>query len=213
MYLRKTIEKAKLVDLDKSANSFKFQFNPETLEITRGCMFEDGDGQNQNNWAGLKAKGAQVDTMSTTFILDTTEPDLFDGKAMLNMMNPIIVSSPTLKPADKAMPLLPANKDDVREIIHKLFVMTMILDPEDDNKRRPHLVKFEWKKILFVGGITDLSFKYTLFDSDGIPKRAEVNLTIKGRYCIEGTKSIPKPHDNLVQADPKNSKASSTVNV
>ena len=61
------------------------------------------------------------------------------------------------------------------------------------------VIEFSWEKIRFAGGITDFQFKFTLFDSDATPKRAEVTMGMKGRYLVDGDGSMPKDgHVNLL---------------
>jgi len=198
MFPRSSIKKAKITDLDTNS-SFTFPFNPEAIEITRGCSFGEGDGNTDDHWAGLKAEGGKVDSITLSFILDTTEPDIYDSRTMLNMMSPVIIIGRS--PAKNAMPPVPVNKDDVQDTINKLYRLTMMLDPKDkDNlKNRPHIVEFAWENIRFAGGITDFQFKFTLFDSDATPKRAEVTMGMKGRYLVDGDGSMPKDgHVNLL---------------
>jgi hypothetical protein len=80
------------------------------------------------------------------------------------------------------------NGDSVKEKIDKLYNYTVLIKADDDSGklRRPTLVLFKWGDIEFAGGITDLTFKYTLFDSDGTAKRAEVTFKMSGRYCRTG---------------------------
>jgi hypothetical protein len=200
MYPRKTIEKAKLINLETGKEIMEFQFNPEKLTINRGGGYEAVSDKEMphTDWAGLKWSGAKVDELSVDFILDTTEPDLMDSRNLLSMMLPIIDNiSPTM-PVSKALPSLPINSDSVKSTIDDLFAHTRLIEtgksaPKD--KLRPPLVKFMWGEIEFYGGISDLSFTYELFDSDGTPKRASGTIKLGGRYGGE-----PKEYQNLLDS-------------
>ena len=190
MYPRASVKKAKITNLDSEGQgpkSVEFPFNPSEITIKRGEGFTAGKSKGVSDWAGLQWEKAGIDSMDCTFILDETEeePSLDNPLAGLHQMAPISPIAPNILPAKMAMFVPGVNGDSVKKIIDNLYNYTLLVKPKDKSGklRRPSLIKFEWGDVLFAGGITNLEFKYTLFDSDGTAKRAEVTLQIQGRYC------------------------------
>ena len=198
MYPRPKLEKAKLKTFDEMQPklSVKFKFNPTDISVERGCGFDasQSDPNSINDYGGLKFGGAKSDQISMSFVLDSTEPDLTDPANALVMMSPIIVSTPTLATAKDAgsVPILGAavNDGDVTEVLGVITQMTKLSDDARKDKKSnkdaviyPRLLQFTWgESIKFSGAIEKFSFKLTLFDSDGIPKRAEVELGMIGVF-------------------------------
>lgn len=198
MYPRPNLEKAVLKTFDEKKPNCEvtFPFNPTDIEVTRGCGFssETSAEGTANDYGGLKFSGAKSDELSMSFILDTSEPDVMSAKYATQMMMPIIMSTPSVATAKmaKAIPYFGGNvnSDSVTGILDVINMMTKLSD--DDRKKKksdaaaviyPRLVQFTWgDKIKFSGAIEKFSFKVLLFDSDGIPKRAEVTLGLIGVY-------------------------------
>ena len=198
MYPRAGLIKAKLKTFDKKEPKLevKFKFNPTDISIERGCGFETEQSNKKviSDHGGLKFSGAKSDQLTMSFILDSTEPELTDPANVLSMMSPIIVSSAanaTAKEA-KSIPLLgPAVNDETVTVVLGVITEMTKLSTTDieakkankDEKIHPRLLKFTWgKNIEFSGAIEKFSFKLTLFDSDGVPKRAEVDIGMIGVY-------------------------------
>lgn len=229
MYPRAGLIKAELKTFDKKTGmkdvdgdiSVEFKFNPTDISIERGCGFDasQSDPNAINDYGGLKFAGAKSDQLTMSFVLDSTEPELTDPANVLIMMSPIIVSSATNATAKAAgsVPILGAavNDESVTGVLGKITNMTKLSKQDRDAKKKnkkeiiyPRLVKFTWgKHIEFSGAIEKFSFKLTLFDSDGVPKRAEVDI---GMIGIFGTYS-GEPEDLLFGEG--ESKATSSRNV
>ena len=98
MYPRPNLEKAQLKTFDGKQNLLcvEFPFNPTELEVTRGCGFssENSDSNSANDYGGLKFGGAKSDELNMSFILDTSEPAIDKAAYALQMMSPIIMSTP-----------------------------------------------------------------------------------------------------------------------
>ncbi len=80
------------------------------------------------------------------------------------------------------------KKKDVGQEVHKMWdFMNPKKNPDyDENtKTDPPYVLFQWGKFHFVAVITNMSQKYTLFDSDGTPVRAEVTVTFTQHFDRE----------------------------
>lgn len=63
---------------------------------------------------------------------------------------------------------------DLIAITNKLWDLMRPTDTSDPNKAKPPEVVFEWSSFHFTAVITDLELKFTLFDKNGTPVRAEV---------------------------------------
>ena len=223
MYPRPNLEKAQLKTFDGKQKdySIEFPFNPTELEVTRGCGFssENSDSNSANDYGGLKFGGAKSDELNMSFILDTSEPSISDSSYALQMMSPLIMSTPALKTAKRAKSIPyfrgTVNADSVTEILDVINMMTKLSDDDRKKKKQdaaaviyPRLVQFTWgDKIKFSGAIEKFSFKILLFDTDGTPKRAEVSLGLIGVYG-EYNK---KPEDLLFGQG--ESKASTTTQI
>ena len=208
MYARTGRAKAKLVtwDGEKPKAEVNFQFNPSELEVTRGSGFSS-EGSKEGaarDYGGVKFTGGKSDELSMTFTLDTTEKDIFDSGYAQLMMEPVISSTAATSPAKSAAsnPLFSGqvNTHSVTGIIGEITTMTKLsekaLKNQKDGKAEPiypRLVQFTWGELKFSGVIEKFSFKLTLFDSDGTPKRAEVSLTLTGVYGDY----VGKPEDLL----------------
>lgn len=198
MYPRAGLIKAELKTFDKKKPELavKFKFNPTDISVERGCGFDaqQSDPNAINDYGGLKFAGAKSDQLTMSFILDSTEPELTDSANVLSMMSPIIVSSVTNATAKeaKSIPLLGAavNDETVTVVLGVITEMTKLSTTDRDAKKsnkdeviHPRLLQFTWgDHIKFSGALEKFSFKLTLFDSDGVPKRAEVDIGMIGVY-------------------------------
>ena len=198
--LRK-IKRAKITSLDDSGLKFEFSFNPTNLKVERssGLKGRSTEKLKLTSFAGLEWDGAGTDTLSFDFVLDETEPDWTNPAVALNLMNPIF--SPYTVPAQVTpatsmvgVPLFNGSSVYRSEggllgggasVLTKIREMTMLHKTswKDGEIVRPHLVKMEWGDFKFFGGIKDFTYTFTLFDSDGLPKRAEVNLSLVGLHA------------------------------
>lgn len=80
--------------------------------------------------------------------------------------------------------------DDLTEITNQLWGLMNPLD-QDDPKSVPPEVEFEWSSFKFKAVICDLSIKFTLFDKDGEPVRAEASVSF-----IQSDDYHKNPHQN-----------------
>ncbi len=81
---------------------------------------------------------------------------------------------------------------DVREATGKLLDMMMVSKDKKNhrnNKSEPPHVEFQWGKFQFTAVIANLSQKFTLFDKEGVPLRATVDVTFQQ---VEDPQSQPK---------------------
>ena len=194
MYPRSSLTKAKLILVDSekpknitlgdsslSLSKLVFPFNPKDLKVSRKIDLSESDRPPKAQYATLQSDGkGLMDDLSFSIWLDNTAPSLHHSASVASMFLPLssaehaIVASPV-----KFMPI-----DDmarVSDAIAILYSWTMLIDPDDEKKRRPYLLRFEWGKMAFTGGLSKLEVEYQLFDSDGTPLRAKVDIDLKGR--------------------------------
>jgi hypothetical protein len=193
MYPRPKLEKAKMVLIDKaspkvklsnmtvSKTSIKFQFNPKELSLSRNVTVNPGDREPDSYYSPIKVDGKSTyDELSFELTLD---------QSATSMSHPATGAAAFLPVTKAEVPvtLIPASYlpsigiPNVKDAVTILYAWTMIVDPSKIEKNRPYFVRFEWDKFTFSGVISKLEIKYTMFDSDGTPLRAKVDVTIKGR--------------------------------
>lgn len=76
--------------------------------------------------------------------------------------------------------------ESVLEDVQALYAMTL---PEikEAEFHRPASVVFTWKQMKFVGVIDSIKFDFIMFDENGHPVRANVDLTLMGRAFPSST--------------------------
>ena len=82
------------------------------------------------------------------------------------------------------------EKKPVHDMVHDLEERLYLYNSE---AHRPSFVKVQYGDIIFCGQLKTLETEYTLFDTDAIPLRAELKVTLTG-YCSqkEENKRFPK---------------------
>ena len=210
MYPRPSLKKAKMYIIDDkspsvqlsnpfaSASNFEFPFNPKEIKYKRGKPdFEMSDKRpNGSPYTRLKSEGkGQLDELSFTLNLDDSAPSLLDPLEIAASLVPVTSANIALAlvPAKSVMP--PSLTPSVSDCVKILHSWTMLIDPNDKTGllRRPYLICFEWADMAFSGGISDLSVDFTLFDSDGTPMRAKVEVSITGRPGKHPWKTLLEP--------------------
>lgn len=163
--------KAKLVCLEDSSLSWDFKYNPKEFTLKREGGFQakpKGDGP----WGGIQWECAKPDTLDFEVVLDVTEPDL--GLAgNLALLAPISSLAALAGMLDTTSVL-----EDI-SALHKLTIPRQ--HPDQEDVQRPPYVAFLWGDFQFFGGIASISSKVILFDFGGIPKRAEVSISMVGQ--------------------------------
>ncbi len=74
---------------------------------------------------------------------------------------------------------------DVRQQTDQLWKLMEVKPQTGKEKASPPAVAFHWGTFYFVAYITDMTQKFTLFNKDGIPVRAHVDITLT-QYIDEG---------------------------
>jgi hypothetical protein len=195
MYPRPLLKKGKIVLLDKKApnislsnpkhlscaKELEFQFNPKEISLSRTMSVSAGERDEDSYYAPIKVDGTStIDELSFELVLDHSAISLSNPATMSSAFLPVTSAEIplTLLPA----PLIPMmGIPSVQDSITILYSWTMIVNPGEVKENRPYFVMFEWDDFKFSGAISKLDFKYTLFDSDGTPLRAKVDISLKGR--------------------------------
>lgn len=177
-----SIEKAKF--RSEMGNTFEVQFNPSDIQLDAKA-----------DWATQKAQADQVKiefksvsprTLSMTLVFDTTTNNSDVRVTYVNQL----MNTFTLK----QMPDLNPEHDQTAQ-----GTLGM--------KKRNVLQTFEWGNFSFMGAITGLGTKYTMFSKDGNPVRAEVKVQMteyvnQEMFQVGGSRSnITIPQVKLVQME------------
>lgn len=134
------------------------QFNPTEYTVSRKAYFSDTTGKLQEpHPKNLQSKGSHLATLSVKLLLDTaTEyPDY-------------VVKSGLKKYIDNDKELTDICKD---------LSMLMKMYPKTHTQSS---VVFSWGSMEFEGYLTQLNIHYKMFNRNGYPVRAELDMEIRG---------------------------------
>lgn len=152
------LEKAKFINHD-DGESITVHFNPSSLSISSNAIVSEIKTQQTDsdsvaiNAGGIKNRQLHVSLIFNSFI------DISDKSSVSFKVSSAISS---LFGADDNQP------DNVKDIISKF----------EEFMNSPN-ISFVWGKIIFTGIIENMSTQYTMFDTDGTPVRANVELDIQ----------------------------------
>jgi len=145
--------RAQIVNLDqRGATPIPCFFNPKELSLTKS-----------NTWKQADKKGSSI------------PPTEFGGGQPATMTMELLFDTYAQGGKDAA---------DVRAAFTDAIWNLMMVPPTKKDKKnkmgRPPRVQFQWGKILsFEAVITSITQKFTLFNSDGTPVRATLNVTFQ----------------------------------
>lgn len=177
-----SIEKARF--RSEMGNTFDVQFNPSDIQLDAKASWATQD--TQADQVKIEFKKVEPRTLSMTLIFDTTTNNADVRVTYVNqLMNTFVLTEmPDLNPAH----------DQTAQ---------GTLGP----KKRNVLQTFEWGNFSFMGAVTGLSTKYTMFSKDGNPVRAEVKVQMteyvnQEFFQVGGSRSnITVPQVKLVQME------------
>ena len=78
------------------------------------------------------------------------------------------------------------SKGDVATL-HKLTLPMKFKDKNGDEVQRPPICVFIWGDFQFQGVVEKLKVDFKLFDANGVPRRAECKVTMKGRALSQAS--------------------------
>lgn len=158
-------------------------FNPESLVLTRGTVWGEGDN-GQGPWGSLNYVSGTADTLTMKLLLDQSEyrPSTLLGRSAL-----------AIAPVGDALSYAVArlmgwvNSDSVTLEMRMLYGLTLPVKATtgcDIQGQRPPVVLFSWGDFSFRGVLSKLDFTIDMFDDSGNPRRATADLTLTGRPSI-----------------------------
>ena len=182
----------------ESGTAFEFPFNPSSLKYNRKVQWDKKDILS-DAWPGLVYSKGVAAELSFSLLLDETESDNPLAAAMAGIVpNPFALpvgaamSGPagtlaalaTVKASSAARSRIPKNTKSVTGRIAALqqFTLPLVDDPRPNeaNAKRPPFVTFTWGDFQFVGVVKSLDAEVLLFDGNGNPKRATVQVGMEG---------------------------------
>lgn len=134
------------------------QFNPSEYSISRKASFTDTTGKLQESHPhNLQSKGSQLATLSVKLILDTATE--LPGYVVKSGLQKYI------------------NDDKELSGICEELSMLMKMYPKTHTQS---WIIFSWGNMEFEGQIISMNISYKMFNRNGYPVRAELNLEILG---------------------------------
>ena len=161
----------------------KCMFNPYEYTLSKSNSFKEQPAANGENSppAELLQAGAQTLKLSLhfdTYGADTASPGTVGADAVGSVLDSVY-----------------GNETDVSQITDKLWnfmKVTTEKQPDKNDKKHVPLVAFHWGVFFFVSYITNMTQKFTLFNKDGIPVRAKVDITFTQYRDVDDRRSQPQ---------------------
>ncbi len=168
--------------MDVSDLTVELPYNPQSLQLSRRTgVGEVGGGQEGSQsvrqrgagggstvsgsaFPNMRYTGGARDTLSFSTLLDESEDE---GSGMQIY----------------TLSLFPNSTDSITSKLRKLYKLTLPLKftVGSDKQIRPPVVVFVWGDFYFSGMVSSFESTIKLFDSEGRPRRAMVNLSLLGR--------------------------------
>jgi len=144
--------KAEIINVDTGQTVAECLFNPREYTFSKS-----------NSWEKVKNAGGNVPQVT------------FAGGEPASLQLELLFDT-YLQGGEKAADV----RKKYTEKIWKLMKADIELSKKKPKKSRPPFVKFHWGKAwTFVGVITNIQEKFTLFTSNGTPVRATLNITLQ----------------------------------
>ena len=165
--------KAKLVCLEVSNLELKFPYNPKEFTVTRNSGFTKKN-KGSGPWGGVTWECATPDQLKFDVVLDVSMPDS-DVASASSLMLPISSTDAQSGSLD--------SRSVLTDIVtlHKMTIPRWV---KVDKYKRPPFVAFLWGDFQFFGAIESVESKAVLFNVNGIPKRAEVSISMLGQAFV-----------------------------
>jgi hypothetical protein len=155
-------EKLTIGSVDVSSLHVEAQYNPKELQIDKHIPWTKANQSNKTNDEGIHLEFSGAEGRTMTVEM------LFDGYEKNESVTPKI----------KVL-------EDLASVI--------TVSGEKEDERRPHRCTISWGKELprFDCVIENISTKYTMFSSDGVPLRATCTVKLKEATAVSAKKAPP----------------------
>ena len=176
--------KACFVKYRSSGNShsvdkkYYVQFNPSQYSVSRSVSQTSTQGIGQDAAAGANQVSSAMQTKMTVSIYFDTYNELKQEIGAVNFEHSESLSlDPQMPSINYNQSTEPKAHTNVLEQI-KNFLGLIKYVPEE---HEPPRVGFIWgQKVFFVGTVSEMDVEYTMFERDGTPVRAKINITMMG---------------------------------
>ncbi len=190
--------KAQILCLEASKMDVEAQFNPTDFEYTRTTQWGGGKQEEggcspgvwASPWGSMQFTGGSADTMTVTLLFDEGEKR---DEGLMVFVPQFGMPSALAGKLGLAELLLNENsvvsRKDMGDVakLHKLTLPLLFKQENGNEVMRPPICAFIWGDFQFQGVIQDLKVKFNLFDANGVPRRAECTVTMKGRALSQAT--------------------------
>lgn len=185
--------KASLVCLDNADWSIDpLPYNPEGLQLRRSVNWAAGN-EALAPWGSVSYTRGSQDELSFTLLFDESELRFDTSTFTGSLLNAAVQALPlAVMSATTAIAEIPGMSSLLEQNalfgVAALYRLTMPVATHTGNAAalmRPPVVGFCWGPLQFVGVIENLSFDIKPWDRDGFPRRAEAQVTMKGRAMQE----------------------------
>lgn len=166
------LEKAKIKIIEDDSEKFVIpvQFNPSQYSISRNMKHKKNDGTNKSKQPEhATTVKDEFATLSVSLTLDSATP----------------ISLASFSDSERSK----VEDSELTEIV-ALFANLMTINYEEHSA---FTVMFEWGNLHFVGKISSMNIQYTMFNRNGDPVRAKIDMSITGEdnEIIKNEKSNP----------------------
>ncbi|MBQ9483247.1 MAG: hypothetical protein IJU82_03570 [Ruminiclostridium sp.] len=172
--------KAVLVIAKPSPEKLSVQFNPSEYKITERTNYTEKE-RRENDEPVVNFSGRPLATLNVRLYFDSDELTSIAGLAE-GALNALMGEDPPEK--------------NIAKTISKITALTII----DGETHAPTGVVFVWGTLLFAGYAENVGVNYTMFDNNGKPIRAIVDLTIKGYSRVLSEKKSPRQSPDRTKA-------------
>jgi hypothetical protein len=189
-----------------SFKEFSVQYNPTTLGLSRSVGIEETSVPNYN-WEKPHFKSGKNDSLTFQLLLDQSEVRGDDDETMAENVNPFTGGLSIGGVSLSGFGEPDTNDKTISAQIKQLYALTMAHTHTDGDQSSFHTdsIGVSWGDFAFFGFITSLKVDIILFDSDGNPRRATVDVEMKGRYWVGSAKEYT---DLMTRAETKSSDVS-----